>query len=581
MRFVAFAALAGSVSARVKLVTIDSDLWNPRLTNKLARSVLDVPGESGTVIGAVAPELDDPLVNHDTVFHAEDATSYPVHPSVRGLATWCGGGVPCRLLDPTRPPAYCVPFDPYEPLSALDIRNLESHHRCSCPVGSMRKADSGHGYTCHKCPSDKITYISKAGLKDEAWCFDCPVGQTPSADRGHCVADCVVASWGGWTSCGEDSSQMRVRDVTQDPNFHGRKCPQTWERQRCIRTAAPTPVTAAPTVAPTPSPTPDTGLDQHILAAIHGRNTASPTPHPRAPTPAPTPRPTPAPTPFPTPLFQAQITVTELKPVDCKVSAWGAWGACPGTCTPLGHMPAQRTRIRHPLSPAERGGKPCPATHEHGSCTLVQWCPVDCEMSAWFEWGACSDECGGGEQFRYRAVFREAMHGGTACANSRATRACNTQPCTASLLGQSGPSTHHELLSELAAKDSALRRFQLHRGALARSCTITRGKMGDKVVRHGWTGFGYGSAYCRKCACHDGKLLCTKESCADPQGAKTCTHFTCRLKFHQTLNIPVMTVHHGVGERHGAVHHCQMHSYNSCSCTCYDDPNLADETEMP
>lgn len=54
---------------------------------------------------------------------------------------------------------------------------------------------------------------------------------------------------------------------------------------------------------------------------------------------------------------------------------------------------------------------------------------VDCSVTEWTEWSACSAECGGGEQTRDRSVIIDAVGGGAACPSLQETQSCNTQDC--------------------------------------------------------------------------------------------------------------------------------------------------------
>ncbi len=114
------------------------------------------------------------------------------------------------------------------------------------------------------------------------------------------------------------------------------------------------------------------------------------------------------------------ITGCQL-PINCVVSEWSAWSACSAECGG-----GTQTRTRTVITPAQYGGT-CPPLSETVACN-TQPCPINCVVSEWSEWSACSAECGGGTQTRTRTVIIPAQYGGT-CPPLSETVACNTQPC--------------------------------------------------------------------------------------------------------------------------------------------------------
>lgn len=54
---------------------------------------------------------------------------------------------------------------------------------------------------------------------------------------------------------------------------------------------------------------------------------------------------------------------------------------------------------------------------------------VDCAMDEWSEWSICTAPCGGGTQYRTRAILRQGNEGGAQCGPTTETRACNQTPC--------------------------------------------------------------------------------------------------------------------------------------------------------
>ncbi|MGE0453213.1 MAG: thrombospondin type-1 domain-containing protein [Vicinamibacteria bacterium] len=110
-------------------------------------------------------------------------------------------------------------------------------------------------------------------------------------------------------------------------------------------------------------------------------------------------------------------------PVDCQVSAWGDWSACSTSCGA-----GVRSRSRSVLVPASGGGAACPSLIETAACSNGP-CPVDCQLSEWSAWSACSASCGGGVQSRTRPILVPPSNGGLACGPTLETQACNTQAC--------------------------------------------------------------------------------------------------------------------------------------------------------
>jgi len=109
--------------------------------------------------------------------------------------------------------------------------------------------------------------------------------------------------------------------------------------------------------------------------------------------------------------------------VDCEVGAWRAWTACTVACGG-GTM----SRGRSVVTAVAYGGAACPALTETVACNTVA-CPVNCRVSAWSSWSGCSTECGGGKQTRTRTHLVEAAHGGQECPALVDEQPCNTQQC--------------------------------------------------------------------------------------------------------------------------------------------------------
>lgn len=122
------------------------------------------------------------------------------------------------------------------------------------------------------------------------------------------------------------------------------------------------------------------------------------------------------------PEAQSQNCNTNPCPVDCEGS-WGDYGACSKECGG-----GEQTRSFTVSTPAAHGGEACPSTLQETQACNSNPCPVDCKGS-WGAWGKCSEECGGGTQSQAFAVSTAAAFGGKACPTSPVSQDCNTHEC--------------------------------------------------------------------------------------------------------------------------------------------------------
>jgi hypothetical protein len=122
-------------------------------------------------------------------------------------------------------------------------------------------------------------------------------------------------------------------------------------------------------------------------------------------------------------LIETEVCNTQPCAVDCEMSAWGDYSDCSQVCGG-----GTQTRTRSITQAPQFGGAACGSTMEVRECN-TQPCAVNCEMSAWSEYSACSVACGGGTQTRNRSIIQEPQNGGAACGSTIEDRACNTDPC--------------------------------------------------------------------------------------------------------------------------------------------------------
>ena len=110
---------------------------------------------------------------------------------------------------------------------------------------------------------------------------------------------------------------------------------------------------------------------------------------------------------------------------DCQVSSWSPWSSCSvGQCGQQG----SQSRSRHVELSSSCGGAQCPDLHETRQCYSTY--RVDCQLSSWSEWSACTVPCGvSGTQdsTRHRIVIEQC--GGTCTSTFRKTRACPYLSC--------------------------------------------------------------------------------------------------------------------------------------------------------
>jgi len=108
-------------------------------------------------------------------------------------------------------------------------------------------------------------------------------------------------------------------------------------------------------------------------------------------------------------------------PIDCVQEPWSGWSKCSSECGG-----GVEQRIRKTLVPMRYGGKTCGDTKQENQCN-TQACDVDCTLSVWSAWTACSKDCGGGTKKRVRYVTKAATGNGKCAGRWSAERLEYTQ----------------------------------------------------------------------------------------------------------------------------------------------------------
>merc|ERR1719483_1785441 len=115
-----------------------------------------------------------------------------------------------------------------------------------------------------------------------------------------------------------------------------------------------------------------------------------------------------------------------LCPVDCVLSLWGEWSACSMSC---GN--GIRTRKRNVTQEEKNWGKKCPRNIEEQEPCVEEVCAVDGAWSSWSRWGYCSQTCGEGSRSRSRTCAMPLpQNGGKDCIGANLeTKDCLRSVC--------------------------------------------------------------------------------------------------------------------------------------------------------
>jgi len=316
----------------------------------------------------------------------------------RSITAWqiCSGTACPEIFEQTACNTHGCPVDcvvgAWEPFSACDVTCGTGHQTSTRPV---------------------TTAPANGGLA-------CPaVSETVACYRAPCAIDCVVSTWGSFSTCSTGcgtGEHARTRTVLTPSAHGGADCPTLNDVGVCG--TQPCAVNCAVTAfGPWASCDKSCGGGQ----AAHSRSIVTAAAYGGTECPA---------------LVESVACNVHNCPVDCAVSSWGAWGSCSVSLCGGGHQ----SRARDVAAPAVFGGVACPALGEQQSCNTNE-CPIHCVVGDWAEFSACSQPCGGGTRTRTREVAVAPQHGGTGCAALDQTQACNTAPCAVHCVAEFEPWT--------------------------------------------------------------------------------------------------------------------------------------------
>jgi len=233
-----------------------------------------------------------------------------------------------------------------------------------------------------------------------------PLTETRECNIQPCPKDCQVSDWNEWTSCTAPcggGKQTRTRTVIQPSVGDGKACPSLVEAKECNTNKCPVDCKVGEWSA-------WSACDKECGSGTQFRTRRILQEAANAGQECPA-------------LKETRACNTQLCIKDCEVGQWSEWSACTKTC---GGGTRMRNRVVN--TPATNGGKECPALTETETCN-TQACPIDCEVSTWTEWNSCSKPCGGGVQTRTRTVTKPSAYGGKECPLLKETKPCNEQSC--------------------------------------------------------------------------------------------------------------------------------------------------------
>jgi len=330
----------------------------------------------------------------------------PVDCEVSVWGTWSACDKPCGSGSQTRTRTVTQPSQN----GGTSCPSLTENKACNtnpCPVDcevSGWGAWSSCSQPCGEGSQTRSRTVTQPAQHSGSACP--PLSETKECNNGECPVDCEVSGWGSWSACDKEcgeGSQTRTRSITKPPQHSGTVCPPLSESKMCNN--GPCPVDCQVSGWGSWS-----ACDAECGDGSQTRNRTVTQPPQNNGTACP-------------PLTETQYCNNGGCPVDCEVNQWGTWSECSAECGE-----GTQVRYRSVSTPAANGGTPCPALTEIKNCNNGE-CPIDCKVSAWSAWDACNRDCGEGIQTRTRSITQQSQHGGEVCPMLLETKPCNNGEC--------------------------------------------------------------------------------------------------------------------------------------------------------
>ena len=315
----------------------------------------------------------------------------------------CGGGIQSCLRTVVRQPqaggAPCPSLTGYQPC------NLEK----PC-IEDCRASDFGPWGECSATCGEGHAFRRRTILQEPSFGGEkCPpMIEMKACLVKACPVDCQVSPFGYFGPCDKtcgEGQRTRVRKVILQPMLGGTPCPASEEHQKCSNGACPLDciVSEWSSFSSCTRSCGPVGLQARRRTVVR--------------------QPLEGGGPCPVLTEEAPCNTHIECPIDCTLHSWSAWAPCTKTCG--GGI---STRQRAVATPNAGTGKPCGVKNEANQCGQTP-CPVDCKVTEFDTCSQCSKSCGGGTQFCMRSIQRTAGYGGTPCPAVSKTRKCNTDPC--------------------------------------------------------------------------------------------------------------------------------------------------------